>query len=134
MRKVFYIFLFLIMASGACVTNECICPDLYAPVCGSNGDTYTNPCLAECDDVEYIDGECPVYGIGQVNYSGDTICGFYISILGTEFKPQNLPDEYKVPDITVGLRYRKMNSWYTCDQPYIHVQEIAILEIEKIGK
>ena len=131
MKTRLYIAVLMLMLAGCKTYTDCVCPAYYAPVCGENGKTYPNPCRAECDDVSYIDGECPVYGVGVVEYSGDTLCGFYIRILGTSYKPQTLPEEYKVPDLVVGIRYRKMNAWFTCDEPYNNLQEVQLLEIDK---
>ncbi len=39
-------------------TEECICPANYDPVCGSNGITYSNSCVAECEGVTWETGEC----------------------------------------------------------------------------
>lgn len=126
------IFILTLILIGCNSNKQCLCPDLYAPVCAENGKTYSNPCEAECDDVQYIDGECPVYGIGMVEFSGDSVCGFYISIFGTSYKPQELADEFKEQNKTVTLRYRRLNQYYTCDLPYAHNQIIEILEIDAI--
>ena len=39
--------------------DDCICEEIWDPVCGVDGNTYSNPCFVECENVE-IDyaGEC----------------------------------------------------------------------------
>lgn len=39
--------------------GDCNCLDVYDPVCGSNGVTYSNACYARCDGVtDYTEGPC----------------------------------------------------------------------------
>ena len=35
------------------INPNCICGMIYEPVCGCNGQLYSNPCLAQCDGVTY---------------------------------------------------------------------------------
>ncbi|PCH93676.1 MAG: hypothetical protein COB85_06560 [Bacteroidetes bacterium] len=37
---------------------SCGCTFQYNPVCGCNGETYGNPCMAKCDRITYTMGEC----------------------------------------------------------------------------
>ena len=44
---------------GSCeYDNSCICPEVYQPVCGDNGITYSNSCFADVMVLTYTDGAC----------------------------------------------------------------------------
>ena len=45
---------------------DCFCISLFEPVCGDDGQTYSNSCKAGCDRVEIAcEGECPCIFIGK---------------------------------------------------------------------
>ncbi|PIN81861.1 hypothetical protein COV11_00895 [Candidatus Woesearchaeota archaeon CG10_big_fil_rev_8_21_14_0_10_30_7] len=66
MNKIILILILILIIS--CSNNDglqggqketgCICTEQYEPVCGSNGLTYSNSCVANCDKVSFKLGKC----------------------------------------------------------------------------
>jgi hypothetical protein len=38
--------------------KNCVCVQLWMPVCGENGKTYSNSCFADCAGVKFTQGSC----------------------------------------------------------------------------
>jgi hypothetical protein len=69
--------------NGQCVFNGCVCPDVWAPVCGADGVTYPNDCYAACAGVPVVFyGEC---GTDPLNCFSDGECpaGMYCEFCAT---------------------------------------------------
>jgi hypothetical protein len=59
---------------GTCAVIPQLCPFIYAPVCGCNGQTYANACIAASNSVSVAhDGECDTAPIASV---GESCGGF----------------------------------------------------------
>ncbi|KAL0812182.1 hypothetical protein ABMA28_009559 [Loxostege sticticalis] len=50
--KIFYAFTILfLLASMLATVSACVCTTAYTPVCGANGQTYSNMCTLKCAGV-----------------------------------------------------------------------------------
>ena len=118
-------------SSGA----DCICMEIYQPVCGKDGKEYPNSCYAECANVKYKDGPCPVQASGKILFLGDPAvdgCGWVIASI-KDGKIQNLrakplDTKFQEQGLSVKITYKPTLEYSSCGRS----QQIPIIEIVKI--
>ena len=147
---------------GACSSNGCInetlidpnapCPFIFAPVCGCDGVTYDNACIAEtqggviswtegactvetCQDLAGVDfGECDfVLGIAQINGVCTTVSGCDYVVNGVDYT-HSFQDEPTCtmcnevpPSCELELLVSSEDGMFTTSRPLVRLQMLKFL-------
>lgn len=119
--------------------EDCICYEIYSPVCGDDGILYGNDCLAECAGVSYTPGFCPEEQDALVLYLGDPAidgCGWVVQFTGENalpinYRPDTLMQAFKIDSLSVHLDYKLTLQSSACSRGG-QITFIEILDIEAL--
>ncbi len=141
MKKSISVFVLAILAFSffQCKSDDdavdCICIEIFAPVCGDDGKVYSNSCFAECAGVEYTAGYCPEARNGTVLDLGDPALGgcgwviqFDIKDEVINFRPDTLPVDKQVNGLNVKVNYTLTLENSQCGM----IEQIQVIEINSI--
>lgn len=125
------------ITTGQSSNGDCICMEIYQPVCGKDGKEYSNSCYADCANVKYKEGPCPIEGTGKVMYLGDPKvdgCGWVIASMKDgkilNLRANKLEEKYKEQGVSVKITYKPTLEKSPCGRG----SQIPIIDIVKIQK
>ena len=107
-----------VLMLASCGDDPCKSCDLaLVPICAENGQTYSNPCEAECLGLSYVVGACPVWSDAWVRDQGSPSldgCGFLLEMEGVLFHPRGMDTTLFVADLPVRVEFQETTHLYQC--------------------
>lgn len=123
--------------SQASSVADCVCMEIYQPVCGKDGKEYPNSCYADCAKVKYEEGPCPIQAMGKIMFLGDPEvdgCGWVIASMQdgkiVNMRADQLDDKYHEQGISVNITYKPTLELSPCGRG----KQLPIIEMVKIQK
>ena len=117
-------------------TEDCMCMEIYQPVCGSDDKEYSNSCFATCAGVEFTDGACPLTQRGKVLNLGDPRvdgCGWVIALeiegVETNVRPDSLPTIFQRHELAIQLTYLNTLEQSVCGRGS-HISVVEVLSMQ----
>lgn len=115
---------------SSCRSNlPCTCIQVYAPVCGDDGQLYGNSCEAECAGVSYIEGFCPSTELGRIISLNDLGCGFRVELGSGVVSIAELPAEFQQLGLEVWLTYSQTTRMELCAESQLAIPIVELISI-----